>query len=222
MGSRIRIDPADSSGMSVPHWPWKAPSAPATVRCLGSSTRIRARMNWFHVQTDMRIPSDTIAGLARGTWIRQNRSHIPAPSTRAASDSSRGMFTKCARIQNTANGMYRPISGRMIASRVLRTPSDADDVVDRGDDRLERQRQPEDEQQQEQPVPGDPQVPDGEARHRRDEQRDRHDAEHDRHARNQQRAHARLVRRPWRSCPTAGPPASRCRAGSIPMGGGPS
>ena len=32
------------------------------------------------------------------------------------------MFTKWARIQNTANGMNRPISGSTIATRVLRMP----------------------------------------------------------------------------------------------------
>jgi hypothetical protein len=32
------------------------------------------------------------------------------------------MFTKWARIQNTANGMKRPMSGSTIASRVLRIP----------------------------------------------------------------------------------------------------
>ena len=68
-------------------------------------------------------PSDAIAGPASGTWMRQKRSRFPAPSTRAASEISVGMFTKCARIQNTANGMYRPMSGRTIASRVFRIPS---------------------------------------------------------------------------------------------------
>ncbi len=33
-----------------------------------------------------------------------------------------GMFRKCARIQNTPNGMYSPISGRMIAQRVFSSP----------------------------------------------------------------------------------------------------
>ncbi len=32
------------------------------------------------------------------------------------------MLMKWARIQNTANGMYSPISGRMIAHLVLRIP----------------------------------------------------------------------------------------------------
>lgn len=41
---------------------------------------------------------------------------------RALSDSSSGMFTKWARIQNTENGMNSPISGRMIAHRVFSTP----------------------------------------------------------------------------------------------------
>ena len=59
---------------------------------------------------------------ASGTWIRQNRSQVLAPSTRAASEISFGMLTKWARIQNTANGMNRPISGRTIASRVFRIP----------------------------------------------------------------------------------------------------
>ena len=63
------------------------------------------------------MASDTIAGRASGTWTRQNSCHASAPSTRAASESSRGMLTKWARIQNTANGMYSPISGRMIAQR---------------------------------------------------------------------------------------------------------
>ncbi len=51
--------------------------------------------------------------------MRQNRSHVEAPSTRAASEISAGMLTKWARIQNTAKGMYRPISGSTMASRVL-------------------------------------------------------------------------------------------------------
>ena len=66
--------------------------------------------------------SDAMAGLASGTWTRQNSCQVLLPSTRAASDSSTGTLTKCARIQNTENGMYRPISGRMIAHRVLSSP----------------------------------------------------------------------------------------------------
>jgi DNA-binding LacI/PurR family transcriptional regulator len=31
VGSKMTSDPADSSGMSVPHCPWKAPKAPAIV-----------------------------------------------------------------------------------------------------------------------------------------------------------------------------------------------
>ena len=60
--------------------------------------------------------------MASGTWMRQNSCQVLAPSMRAASDSSSGMLTKCARIQNTANGMNRPMSGRMIAHRVLSRP----------------------------------------------------------------------------------------------------
>ncbi len=41
---------------------------------------------------------------------------------RAASESSGGIVAKCARIQVTANGMNRPMSGRMIAQRVFRSP----------------------------------------------------------------------------------------------------
>ncbi len=69
------------------------------------------------------MASDAIAGFASGTWMRQKRSQVVAPSTRAASDSSVGMFTKCARIQKTPNGMYSPMRGRMIASFVLRSPA---------------------------------------------------------------------------------------------------
>ena len=86
----------------------------------------------------MRIPSDAIGARASGTWIRQNRSHVLAPSTRAASEISLGMFTKWARIQNTANGMNRPISGRTIANRVLRIPIARVEEVERRDDPLER------------------------------------------------------------------------------------
>ncbi len=32
------------------------------------------------------------------------------------------MFTKCARIQKTENGMNSPMSGRMIAHRVFSSP----------------------------------------------------------------------------------------------------
>jgi len=45
------------------------------------------------------------AGIESGTWIRQKSFHVDAPSMAAASESSSGMFTKCARIQKTANGM---------------------------------------------------------------------------------------------------------------------
>ena len=62
VGVRISSDPAESSGMSAPHCPWNAPSAPAIVRFVGSSTRTIASRNWFHVQTESRIPSDASAG----------------------------------------------------------------------------------------------------------------------------------------------------------------
>ena len=68
------------------------------------------------------MASDESAGVASGTWIRQNSCQVLAPSIRAASDSSAGMVTKCARIQNTENGMNSPMSGRMIAHRVLSSP----------------------------------------------------------------------------------------------------
>ena len=54
--------------------------------------------------------------------MRQNRSQVLAPSTRAASEISLGMLTKWARIQNTANGMNSPMSGRTMARRVFRIP----------------------------------------------------------------------------------------------------
>ena len=69
------------------------------------------------------FPSDTIGGRASGTWIFQKRSHRLAPSTRAASLISGGMVMKCARIQYTAKGIYRAISGSAIARRVFRSPS---------------------------------------------------------------------------------------------------
>ena len=59
-----------------------------------------------------------MAGRASGTWMRQKRSRVVAPSTRAASDSSCGMPRKWARIQKTPKGMYSPMSGRMMASFV--------------------------------------------------------------------------------------------------------
>ena len=65
------------------------------------------------------MASDATAGMAKGTWIRQKRSASVAPSTRAASDSSGGMPRKWARIQKTAKGMYKAISGNGIASGVL-------------------------------------------------------------------------------------------------------
>src|SRR5690606_7052910 len=49
VGSMMSSAPADRSTMSVPYWPWKAASAPATVRMSGSSIITRAMMNWFHV-----------------------------------------------------------------------------------------------------------------------------------------------------------------------------
>ena len=103
--------------------------------------------------------------MASGTWIRQNSCQVPAPSMRAASDSSSGMFTKWARIQNTANGMNSPMSGRMIAHRVFSSPMVADLVVERHDDALERQRQAEHEREEDQPAAGHPQVSEREAGH---------------------------------------------------------
>src|SRR5581483_103557 len=38
VGTRMSSEPAHSSGILVPHCPWKAPSAPAIVRFVGSST----------------------------------------------------------------------------------------------------------------------------------------------------------------------------------------
>ena len=60
--------------------------------------------------------------MASGTWMRQKSCHMFAPSMRAASESSSGMLTKWARIQNTENGMNSPISGRMMAHRVFSSP----------------------------------------------------------------------------------------------------
>src|SRR5690606_29677639 len=123
VGVRMSSDPAHSSGMSVPHCPWKAPRAPAMVRFVGSSTRTTARRNWFHVHRNMRMAREDSAGMDSGTWMRLNSWRLLAPSSRAASEMSSGMLTKCARIHMTANGMNRPRSGRMIAHRVLSSPT---------------------------------------------------------------------------------------------------
>jgi hypothetical protein len=68
------------------------------------------------------MPSELIAGIESGTWMRQNSCQVVAPSMRAASERSGGMLTKCARIQVTANGMNSPMSGRMSAHRVSSRP----------------------------------------------------------------------------------------------------
>ena len=44
----------------VPYWPWNAPSAPAIVRCSGSSTSTSASRNWFQVQRNSRMARDEI------------------------------------------------------------------------------------------------------------------------------------------------------------------
>ena len=85
---------------------------------------------------------------ASGTWIRQNRSQVLAPSTRAASEISAGMFTKWARIQNTANGMYSADERQDDREPRVEDPELPGEEVERRDDALERQRQAEHEQEQ--------------------------------------------------------------------------
>ena len=188
VGVRISSEPAHSSGMSVPVLPLEGAER-AGHRALESGRR-RARSPAGTGSTSTgtcRMPSDDSAGIDSG--------HVDPPEQLprgGAVDAARprtapsGMFTKCARIQNTANGMYRPMSGRMIAHRVFSSPMVADLVVQRHDDALERQRQAEHEREEDPPAARRAQVAQREAGQRADEQRDRDHAELDEEARQQQ------------------------------------
>ena len=77
--------------------------------------------------------------------------------------------------------MNSAMSGSTIANLVLR-PHLPLQEVERRDDSLERQRQPEHEQQEQQSGAGDPEQADREAGHRRDGQGHRHDGQDDERA----------------------------------------
>ena len=59
-----------------------------------------------------------------GSTIATNSRSDPAPSTRAASRSSRGISTMNARSSTIANGNEMAIWGRISAHRVLSIPSE--------------------------------------------------------------------------------------------------
>jgi hypothetical protein len=113
VGAMMSSAPALSRTTSVEWAPTKPCSAPAMVRMLGSSMSTMASRNWFHVLRNIRTPSEASAGTARGSWMCQNAFHGPAPSTHEDSVNSTGTDWKWVRIQNTAKGMFRPMSGRI-------------------------------------------------------------------------------------------------------------
>ena len=87
------------------------------VRFVGSSISTMASRNWFQVHRNIRIPSEASAG----TGERQ----LDVPERLASGRHRRcddglgqvlGHRMKWVRIQNTANGMFRPISGRISPS----------------------------------------------------------------------------------------------------------
>ena len=146
VGARISSDPAESSGMSAPHWPWNAPSAPAIVRFVGSSTSTIASRNWFHVQTESRIPSDASAGRASGTWIAPEE----LPGRRAVDARRLGELVRHVQEVRAhpehAERHVQPDQRQDDRPARVQQAHAADLVVDRDDHALERQRQAEQEE----------------------------------------------------------------------------
>lgn len=62
----------------------------------------------FHTHRNWKIPSEAMAGPPSGITTRANSRSSPAPSSRAASSSSRGISAKKFRSRNTANGSPYP------------------------------------------------------------------------------------------------------------------
>ena len=127
--------------------------------------------------------------------MRQNRSHVVAPSTRAASEIS-GWHVDEVRAHPEDGKRHVQADQRQHD----REPGVVDahgtfQVVERDDDAAEGKRQPEHEQKQKHARAGDAQVADGKPGHRRDDQRNRHDSEHDERARCQERGHVRDIER---------------------------
>ena len=94
---------------------------------------------------------------------------VLAPSTRAASESSGGMVTKWARIQNTANGMYKPMSGSDDREARVEDPHLPGKEIEGRDDPFEGSVSP-NTNRAAGASPGDAERADREPRHRRDDQ----------------------------------------------------
>ena len=137
--------------------------------CVGSSTSTSARRNWFHVQTDMRIPRDEIGARASGTWMSLKSSQVVAPSEPGGlRDLGRHVHEVRAHPEHGERHVQADERQHDGEPGVV-DPQGALEVVERDDDPPEGKRQPEDEQEKKPARAGDPQQTDGERRHRRDE-----------------------------------------------------
>ena len=146
VGVRISSEPARSSGM------FGAPLALERAERAGHRPLGGVVDQHDREQELVPRPDETAGSPATRSPAGQRHVDPPeqlprrAPSTRAASDSSVGMLTKCARIQKTRERHVQADERQDDRPAGVEQPESADQVVERDDDARERQRQPEQEQ----------------------------------------------------------------------------
>ena len=153
VGSRIRIEPAHSSGMSVPHWPWKAPERSGDRPLL----RIVDEDEGEHelVPCPDRHQDPERDDGRRGQGNVDPPEEVPCPCAVDASGLGE-LLRHVDEVRPHPEHRERHVQAderEDDREPGVQDPQLPDDVVDRRDDRLERQRQPEDEQQEQQPRP---------------------------------------------------------------------
>jgi hypothetical protein len=77
-----------------------------SVQRAWSDRKISAARNSFHAEQNANSATVTAAGLATGTSTRPSVTSGPAPSSAAASSSSRGRLLNALRMTNRANGSW--------------------------------------------------------------------------------------------------------------------
>ena len=147
IGVRISSDPAESSGMLVPHWPWKAPSAPAIVRfdrVVDEHDREQELVPRPDRRAGSRATRSQAGRAARGRARRAAR--CVAPSTRAASESSLRHVHEVRAHPEDPERHEQADQRQDDRPAGVQQAHAADLVVDRDDHALERQRETEQEQ----------------------------------------------------------------------------
>ncbi|GAA5608862.1 hypothetical protein Sgri01_07231 [Streptomyces griseus] len=86
------------------------------------SAKISATSMSFHTHRNWKIPSEAIAGPPSGITTRVNSRISPAPSSRAASRSSRGISAKKFRSRKIANGRPNAVWNSTTPSVVSKIP----------------------------------------------------------------------------------------------------